>query len=193
MHALNARVWLCLALLAPGSPLLAAPTETSLDPETGLATWQTESAGIQVRLTQIDPNQIRAFYQARGFSPQQLEPYAATCVFMTVVRNIGTTAIEHRLADWHYQDTPRQSRHIRSKEEWDALWTKMEVPQPARIAFTWAQFPAEQRFEPGDWNQGMTSYDLPRTARFDLTFTWQQSGDTRTGQLNNVGCANESR
>lgn len=169
-----------------------AATDHSLDPETGLATWQTESAGIQVRLTQISPDQTRAFYQARGFSAGSAERYASECVFMTVVRNVGDTPIEHRLADWRYVTPGRTPRAIRSKAEWDRLWQQAGVAEPARIAFNWAQFPATQTFAPGDWNQGMTAYSVPRGGRFDLRVVWRNGGQTLSGTLEQVQCADEA-
>ncbi|MFP5341183.1 MAG: hypothetical protein ACLGIW_22385, partial [Gammaproteobacteria bacterium] len=60
------------------------------------------------------------------------------------------------------------------------------------IAFTWAQFPATQVFASGDWNQGMTSYSVPRGGGFDLYFAWQAGGRTHTGKLENVRCADEN-
>ncbi|MFP5380825.1 MAG: hypothetical protein ACLGG4_01040 [Gammaproteobacteria bacterium] len=179
---------LALTLLAAGP--LAAAGEPSLDPETGLATWQVETSGIQVRLTQISPDQARAFYQARGFSAVAAERYAAECVFMTVVRNIGETPVEHRLADWRYVHAGR-AHTIRSKTEWDRLWRRQGVDEPARIAFNWAQFPATQTFAPGDWNQGMTAYRVPRGGRFDLRFVWRAGGKTLSGTLEQVQCADE--
>lgn len=172
-------------------PALAA-TEHSIDPETGLGTWQTETAGIQVRLTQISPDQARAFYQARGFSAAAAARYAAECVFMTVVRNVGAAPIEHRLADWRYLVPGQPPRTIRSKVQWERLWKQAGVPEPARIAFTWAQFPATQTFAPGDWNQGMTTYAVPRGGRFDLRFVWRSGGKTLSGTLEQVQCADEA-
>ncbi len=182
---------LALTLLAAG-PLAAAPVTPSLDPETGLATWQTESAGAQVRLTQIGPDPARAFYQARGFSAAAAERYAAECVFMTVVRNVGDTPIRHRLADWRYVTAGQAPRAIRSKVEWERLWQRLNVPEAARIAFNWAQFPATQTFAPGDWNQGMTTYSVPRGGEFDLRVVWRAGGKTRSVTLEKVRCANET-
>jgi hypothetical protein len=181
-----------LTLLAVWSAAAHAGTDTSVDAETGLATWQTEAAGIQVRLTQISPDQARAFYQARGFSPQAAERYAAECVFITVVRNIGDTPIRHRLADWRYESAGQPPRAIRSKAEWERLWKRLGVSESARIAFNWAQIPATQTFAPGDWNQGMTSYSVPRGGRFDLQFVWRANGKTHTGKLEQVKCADEN-
>jgi hypothetical protein len=183
---------LALTLLAVGSATAWAGTDSSVDADTGLTTWQTETRGIQVRLTQISPDQARGFYQARGFSPAAAERYASECVFMTVVRNIGEAPIEHRLADWRYEAAGQAPRAIRSKAQWERLWKQQGVPESARIAFTWAQFPATQTFAPGDWNQGMTSYSVPRGGVFDLRFVWRTGGKTHSGKLEQVTCANEN-
>ncbi len=178
---------LTLSLLAawPFAGWAAAPT---VDPETGLATWQTETRGVQVRLTQISPDQARAFYQARGFSARAAERYARECVFMTVVRNLGDTPIHHRLADWRYLH--QGQRHpLRSKAQWAAIWKRYGVNEAARIAFTWAQFPATQTFAPGDWNQGMTTYRVGRGERFDLEFVWRIDGKPFSAILPEVHCA----
>jgi hypothetical protein len=183
---------LALTLLAVWCAAASAGTDTSLDAETGLATWQTETGGIQVRLTQISPDQARAFYQARGFSAAAAERYAAECVFMTVVRNIGEAPIQHRLADWRYGVAGQPPRAIRSKTEWDRIWKHQGVTEAARIAFTWAQFPATQTFAPGDWNQGMTTYSVPRGGQFDLRFVWHAGGRQHSGILEQVRCADEA-
>jgi hypothetical protein len=186
---------LALTLLAMWGAAAHAGTDTSADPETGLASWQTETDGIQVRLTQISPDQARAFYQARGFSAAAAERYASECVFMTVVRNIGDTPIRHRLADWRYVAAGQPPRPIRSKAGWERLWRQAGVTEAARIAFNWAQFPSAQTFAPGDWNQGMTTYSLPRGGRFDLHFVWRTlqginvDGKPHSGILEQVRCA----
>ncbi len=181
-----------LTLLAVWSAAALAGTDSSVDADTGLATWQTETADIQVQLTQISPDQARAFYQARGFPSEAAERYASECVFMTVVRNIGDTPIQHRLADWRYAPAGKPPRAIRSKAQWERVWKQQGVAEPARIAFTWAQFPATQTFAPGDWNQGMTSYSVPRGGRFDLRFVWRAGGKTHAGKLEQVRCADEN-
>lgn len=118
---------LALTLLAAW-PLAGFTTEQVAAPETGLVTWQTETDGIQVRLTQISPDQTRAFYQARGFSPDAAERYARECAFMTVVRNIGEFPIRHNLANWRYVFADQPPRTIRSKVAWEHLWKRQGCP-----------------------------------------------------------------
>jgi len=181
---------LSLTLLALWGPALNA-AELTVDPDTGLSSWQTEQAGIQVRLTQISPDQARAFYIARGFSAAATERYVSECVFMTVVRNVGDTPIQHRLADWGYVVSGQPPQTIRSKTEWERIWKKLGVNASARIAFTWAQIPTTQTFAPGDWNQGMTTYSVPRDTAFDLRFVWHSDGKTHAGLIQNVRCSHE--
>lgn len=179
---------LTLTLLLVGFAPAWAATDIRTDAETGLMTWQTEQRGIQIRLSQISPDQARAFYEARGFSAAATEHYVAECVFMSVVRNIGDAAIAHRLADWRYTQPGQPPRRIRGKAEWDALWQRLGVDEAARVAFTWAQLPTEQTFEPGDWNQGMTTYRVARDRPFDVDVKWRTGGETRAARLSNVRC-----
>lgn len=180
-----------LTLLAAW-PLAALATQTSVDPETGLATWETRTQGIEVRLTQISPDQIRGFYLARGFSPEATERFARECVFMTVVRNVGDVTLLHRLANWRYVTTDAPPRPLRGKAAWAYQWKRMGVPESARIAFEWAQLPTAQTYAPGDWNQGMTSYSVPRGETFNLQFVWQAGGRTFSGKLEQVRCADDN-
>jgi len=182
----------CLLLAMSLWMSAAGATETSRDAETGLESWQADTHGIQVRLTQISPDQARAFYQARGFTPEQAEDYASRCVFMTVVRNIGTLPIEHRLSDWRYVVGDGPPRTLRGKAEWDAVWVRRGVAEAARIAFDWAQFPSTQTFHAGDWNQGKTTYPLPRGSRFNLIVNWHAGDAERRTTLENVRCADET-
>ncbi len=59
----------------------------AVDDLTGVESWQFSVDGVTVSLTQILPDQVRAFYVNRGFEVEVIEPYALSCVFMTVLRN----------------------------------------------------------------------------------------------------------
>jgi len=78
---------------------------------------------------------------------------------------------------------------LRSVDEWMALWQRRGLSEPARIAFRWAQFPPEQEYEPGEWNQGMLATGLPPGSRFDLVARWRVGDKTHEGVLSDVRCA----
>ncbi|HRH81606.1 MAG TPA: hypothetical protein PLW81_11225 [Thiobacillaceae bacterium] len=176
-----------LALLVP--ILAQGAQEQRTDPDTGARTWETRAQGVTLRLTQILPDQARAFYLNRGFGAGDVEPYATACVFMTVLRNDAAPgAVAFALRDWRL-GVAGGELPLRPVEDWMALWQQRGLPEAARIAFRWAQFPPEQEYEPGEWNQGMLAVGLPPGARFDLAARWRVADKTYEGGLTDVRCA----
>lgn len=183
-----------IACLLLGAAAAGATAETrhATDPESGIETWETAAHGVSLRLTQILPDQVRAFYLARGFEAASVERLAAeTCVFQTVLRNESAKGtIEFSLADWR-SITLTGEQPPRLEADWQKEWGRRGVSPAARIAFRYALFPTEHRYEIGDWNMGMTTYALPLGSRFDLRFAWRESGKRRAALLTGVRCAKE--
>jgi len=169
-------------------PAVGAQTPHGIDADTGAQTWKAHSHGVALSLTQILPDQARAFYLNRGFSADAAETYATACVFMTVLRNDAAPGtVGFRLADWSLT-AAGNARPPRPVDDWLAEWRRRGLSETAVIAFRWAQFPPEQEYEPGDWNQGMLSAGLPPGSTFDLTARWQVAGKTYEGELSDVHC-----
>ena len=181
-----------MCLLAFG-PAEAAQRHTT-DEATGIETWETTVSGVGISLTQILPDQLRAFYLNRGFAAATIEPYARSCVYMTVLRNDAASGVVHfRLADWRVV-TSSESRPPVSTQQWVERIQPMGPGNAPMIAFRWAQFPSEHAYQPGgDWNQGMLSTGLPPGETFDLTVQWEVDGKPFRGELRNVRCADEDR
>jgi hypothetical protein len=166
---------------------------TGIDEQADLPYWQIEDEGMSLRLVQRMPDQSRAFFMARGFSPEQVEQVAGRCVFQTVFRNVShTTApspLHYRQHDWRAHRAGEPSATIMTRKHWNALWQEQDAAPAARIAFQWALLPPEQTYEPGDYNWGMTMIDLPPGSRFDLTVVWEQFGEARTTTIEDLQCA----
>ena len=182
-----------LAIMLIGSMLALPATgeqQHSIDSETGIESWETHNDGVTFSLTQILPDQARAFYVNRGFGLEQIEEYATSCIYMTVIRNESAEAIIHfKLDDWMIESGGKQSRPL-SIESWQNQLKATGAPRPAMIAFRWAQFPPEQEYEPGgDWNQGMLTTGLEPGAQFDITARWDMNNKLYEGTLKNVRCA----
>ena len=183
----QARAWICvLALLA--APALGGETRYTLSSDTGIGTWETESYGVHLRMTQIAPDQARAFMAARGMDEKSVEEFARHCVFMTVLRNESRQAINYCLADWRYVPEDGVPQVMLTKHDWLARFQPRNQPKAVKLGFEWAQFPVEQTFFPGDWNQGMTTFELPPGSRFDVVYRWRQGKKHHEGILKNVQC-----
>lgn len=181
-------------LLAIGGAAWAGETLNQRNPETGLESWKTAYKGVAVELAQLTPDQSRAFFIGRGFAREDAERYAAACVFMTILRNeAAPAAIHYRLAEWRAVVPGRGGQPPKLKEDWMAEWTARGLPAAQKIAFEWSQFPSEQTFEPGDWNQGMSTFALPPGGHFDLVLRWRVQGKFEEQTVKGVRCAQDQK
>lgn len=185
-RCLAACAGLCLA--AP----LPAEVATGVDPEAGLPFWELREAGISLRLVQRLPDQTRAFFMARGFPSAAVERVAQRCVFQTVFKNVSDGAaaapVEYDLTEWTVHGPGAAGRPL-TREFWAQQWSDLNISRPARIAFEWALFPTAQTYHPGDYNWGMSVYDLAPDSRFDLAVVWRQGGRRHTARIDGVRCA----
>lgn len=163
-------------------------TRHSVSADTGLSTWEVDTKGVHLRLTQISPDQARAFMLGRGLDKDSVEEFAHTCVYMTVVRNDGRQTINYSLSDWRHVPQGQSARPMLSKHDWLARWRPRQFSRPVKLAFEWSQIPAEQTFSPGDWNQGMSTFELSAGSRFDVLYRWRQDDKLHEGILRNVQC-----
>lgn len=192
----RARVYTVVLSVAAIAPLcVQAEISTGIDAEANLPYWEFTAPGISLRLVQRLPDQTRAFFMARGFSREAVEQVAQSCVFQTVFKNTSNTTdpdpLEYDLRDWVIQSGGvRQG--MQTREDWAVVWTEQDAPKPARIAFEWALFPTRQVYNPGDYNWGMSIFDLVPGSRFDLSITWKQYGTLHTAHIEDMQCAPDS-
>lgn len=132
-----------------------------------------------------------AFYAARGFTAAAIRPYAQACGFSLGMRNGGTVTLSTRLAGWHAIDADGKWIPLHPPEAWDAAWHKADVPQAARIAFRWAQFQAENTFEPGDWIMGMATLEAVPAGPFRLVARYTDDKGSHEIVLDRLECASD--
>lgn len=149
--------------------------------------WHGARDGVEVKATALTRPAVLAFYQARGFSADAIVSYADACVFSFEVRNTGKGSLRLRLADWRAAGSQGSARFTLA-DAWDANWAERGVPQAARIAFRWAQFPAEQEFAPGDWIMGMAALQPRPVGPFRLVTIFHRGNRRHEIAIDNVAC-----
>lgn len=170
----------------------AAVISTGTDPEAQLPYWQLADRGISIRLVQRLPDQTRGFFQARGFSVEDAELIAQSCVFQTIFKNVSEPSspglIEYNLRDWVVHATGGQ-HGMKTREHWRSVWDARQTPKPAQLAFEWALLPTNQTHQAGDYNWGMSIFGLRPGSVFDLDVTWRYNGQPQRARINGVRCA----
>lgn len=154
-----------------------------------LLALMTAAAQAQVTLTArpLSREQVTAFYSARGFPAASMAAYAQTCVLSFEFHNGGPTALHFRLADWQTGDGAR----VQPASAWEAAWEKAAIPEAARIAFRWSQFPAEQEFAAGDWIMGMAALDRRPPGSFHLIARYHDHQGHHDIVLDRISCADD--
>lgn len=187
-------VTLAAAMLSLTAPALAV-INTGTDAEAQLPYWEVVEHGVSMRLVQRLPDQTRGFFEARGFSAADSELIAQSCVFQTVFRNVAPPSdpgvIEYNLEKWVVHAGGKQ-RKMKAREDWQKEWTARHVSKAAQLAFEWGLLPTRQTYRPGDYNWGMTVFNLVPGTTFDLDVVWRQGGERRSARLKGVVCAPDS-
>lgn len=175
--------------------IMAVACAASATAENGeLAPVRIEQDGLKLELAPLTPDQVRAFFLARGFTAQDAEHIVATgCVFRSAIGSAVTKAGEAEvsiaLAKWRVQTANGASASPKVREDWEAVWKARGVAEEAATAFYWALFPTEQTFFPSDYNWGFLTFGLPAGTAFDLTLAWSTAGEPRTKTLKGLQCA----
>jgi len=170
------------------------PRQTSgIDEEAQLPYWQISDEGMSLRLVQRLPMQTRGFFMARGFSAPQVERVAQSCVFQTVFKNIShktphASPLSYDLSQWVVKSNGH-TQGLKLREQWAEEWRAEKVGTAQQLAFEWSLYPTVQQYKPGDYNWGMSTFNLKPGSRFDLHVAWQQFGETRRAVIKNMQCS----
>lgn len=164
----------------------AADVKVHKNENTGLLSWMMDTNGFRIELIQLLPDFVRAIYAKHNFPKAEVEKIAGYCVFGTILKNTSQQHLSYRVSDWRYRETGKsdsaETFPVKTKTQWLEQWRK------EGITFSWTLLPDIGEFAVGDWQQGFTTIKLPRTAHFDLIYTWQLDGVTHEATLPDLSC-----
>ena len=136
------------------------------------------------------PEQMTAFYEARGFPGEALAEIGKACFVTVHIENKSRRVIWLETANWHLSSN-NHAIHPRDKADWDALWDKIKLPLANRATFGWTQLPLQRDLQPDEPVGGNIVLDGDiRT--FDLEARFHTGAHKRDGILNvrfqNINC-----
>lgn len=179
-------ILLQLTIVASMAEVAAAEVEVKKNQETGLLSWAADDNGFRIELIQLLPDFVRAIYAKHNFPKEEVERIANYCVFGTILKNTSQQHLSYRVSDWRYRQLDGSNTvetfPVKTKTQWLEQWRK------AGISFSWTLLPDIGEFAVGDWQQGFTTIKLPRSARFDLIYTWHLDGVKHEAILSDVSC-----
>jgi len=134
---------------------------------------------VRVHLHPRTPEQIAAFYEARGFPRAMVARLRAQCFITTTVRNLSDDIVWLEPSRWEFRRADGRRVRRLNRAYWKARWAAMDAPLPARSTFRWTQLPESLDLRPGEGEGG--NLILPRlTGRFSLIAHFP-TGEDRAG------------
>lgn len=109
-----------------------------------------EQDGISLRVTPRTPEQISAFYAARGFPPGAVKRLARDACFLGVgIRNGRKEIVWLEPSRWRLEREGKRIRRL-DRPYWDRVWEKIGLPRASQSTFGWTQLPESRDLMPGE-------------------------------------------
>jgi hypothetical protein len=102
---------------------------------------------ISFRLIMRKPENIAAFYEARGFETVALEKLRQPCFLSAIIRNHSDRVVWLELDNWRFTSEGREVLRF-ERSYWDQQWQQLNVPIAHRSTFGWTQLPEQRDLQP---------------------------------------------
>jgi hypothetical protein len=167
--------------------LLAAFFATVFTTAVGAATFQfphiIEQDKVKLELYPRSPNQIAAFYEARGFPAAMIDILKQQCFITVRIHNQRKQLLWLELVNWQFSvdGKPIQRLH---RDSWKRRWREMDMPLNSQSTFRWTLLPETLDYLPDEQESG--NLILPRvTGKLTLDARFA-SGKNKQGDAINI-------
>jgi hypothetical protein len=140
------------------------------------------------------PQQISAFYEARGFPKPALELLRNLCFITVSFKNKSREIIWLDLNQWRFYTKNSVVLRIR-RQEWPARWERLEIPRGLQATFHWTLLPESLDFRPQEAEGGniiLPRIDGPMTLIASFPTGRNQQGPPLKFTLQNLTCATDT-
>ncbi|MBU1192776.1 MAG: hypothetical protein KKE76_13805 [Gammaproteobacteria bacterium] len=165
--------------------LLISSLATAADP------LSHQSEQLDVQLAPRTPQQMAAFYEARGFGRDMIDSLNEHCFITVAIHNKSADVIWLDLNQWHFKNAAGEVLR-QDRVYWRERWNRMQIPLAHQSTFRWTLLPEQLDFRPGEYEGG--NITLPRLGK-PMTITAQfypdeqRNGTPITVKFDNVQCA----
>ena len=151
-------------------------------------------AAVMLEFTPRTPEQMTAFYEARGFHEAMLKPLHQQCFITVRVTNTGDEVVWVDLDTWRFSVDGKPLRRYH-RREWLEKWRDMGMRPAHRSTFRWTLMPEKLDYQPGESEGG--NIILPRlsgTIRLQATFATgtDGKGPPLHREFDNLYCAEDT-
>jgi hypothetical protein len=101
-----------------------------------------EVQGVVIMATPRTPEQMAAFYEARGFPHTMLDIVKEQCFITFRIRNTSRNIVWLDLAHWGFTG-PRGEIERLDRNWWKSRWKEIDAPMASQSTFRWTLIPEQ--------------------------------------------------
>lgn len=165
-------LWMALLLVISGPASVVSAAEVK---QTQPNIWNYEDKAIRIEVRLQRPENMAAFYEARGFSTAGIKLVASKCFITIGMLNKGFPVLWLEPARWSIV-TQNQTIKRYPMSYWQQQFDNIALPDANRAAFRWTQLP-EQRDLRIDEPVGGNITLPPLTEKFTLIMEFDVGRD----------------
>lgn len=151
-----------------------------------------ENKYFRLRLLPRTPNQIAAFYEARGFPTFAIDEVRKACFITVGLGNRSKDKLYHDLSDWKFVDKSGPVKRI-LRSDWKQRWIKLGLEKRFQSTFRWTLMPEKLDFYPQEGEGGNIIF--PRTGQAITIIARVQIGEDKSNvyevTFKDVECAKD--
>ena len=140
-----------------------------------------ENDDLLMILVPHTPEQISAFYEARGFPKAALDRLRKVCFVTVHIENKSQRVIWLETANWDLAVDGERIQRV-NRQQWTSWWDDINLPSANRSTFGWTQLPAVRDLQP-DEPVGGNIILGGEVKQFDLQARFLTGQDKRDGML----------
>lgn len=140
-----------------------------------------EHDDILVILIPHTPEQMSAFYEARGFPQAARDLITQTCFVTVHIENKSREIIWLDLDQWAFSSSGKPLTRL-DQSYWESQWNSINLRQASRSTFGWTQFPPLRDLQPDEPVGGNIVFP-GNTTQFNMALHMATGKDKRGKQL----------
>jgi len=129
-----------------------------------------ENASIKMIVIPRTREQMKAFYEGRGFPQPAIAAIAEACFMTVVIHNKTDNILWLELENWQFHNDAADARRL-ERAFWGQRWENLGVPMANRSTFGWTLLPEQRDLQAGEGVGGnitmaFTEHPFQLTAKF---------------------------
>jgi hypothetical protein len=153
--------------------------------------YRHEDRALNLVMIPRTPQQMAAFYEARGFPKAARELIREACVITTGIQNKSDQVVWLELERWRFVSERSAVKRIR-RDYWRGQWARLDLPRAKRSTFEWTLMPEVRDLQPGEpvgANIMLEPTREPFTVEARFKTARDKAGPEITVRLENMRCA----